>query len=270
MIAEVVAGLLVELGACTPARAWLAQAGSWDRAWDECPRYGWNGWLVWRLREREAISDAAFYGLLAKLARDVVDASGVDPAPYHAALDAYTAFIGSAGPERNVRWAEAESTSPRPTPPPTYAASSNTRRRSGAACSRPSPPASEESMHKNRTVRGFTVVELMTAAILLVFVALAGGIATKWCRSFNAGTIRGNAEGYARHYARQFKRWGTPVVACAGRDTDNNGYVSCTIAPAPGGPTEQIECAANVYDESDTSCRDPQMRSVQWPGGGSQ
>ena len=108
MIAEVVAGLLVELGACTPARAWLAQAGSWDRAWDECPRYGWNGWLVWRLREREAISDAAFYGLLAKLARDVVDASGVDPAPYHAALDAYTAFIGSAGPERNVRWAEAE------------------------------------------------------------------------------------------------------------------------------------------------------------------
>ncbi len=118
----------------------------------------------------------------------------------------------------------------------------------------------------NKHQHGFTLVEVI---IVLVIVSLVlGGVGaglSGGCATVTSGTVKEQAEGYARNYCRRFKRWSQPIVDCAGEDTDHNRYVSCTVAEAPGRPTEQIECPANFALENNTSCRVPMLRSVQWP-----
>lgn len=125
-------------------------------------------------------------------------------------------------------------------------------------------------MH-NRPIRGFTLVEF-AIVIVILFLLLAGlGWGLKaGCNSVTADTVRSRAEGYARNYCRRFKRWPSPVIDCAGVDTDGNQYVTCTVAERPGTPTEQIECPANFAVQNNTACRVPMVRSVQWPSGESQ
>ncbi len=118
----------------------------------------------------------------------------------------------------------------------------------------------------NKKQLGFTLVEVIIVVVIVAIVfagfaaSLGGG-----CSTVTAGTVKKQAEGYARNYCRRFKRWSSPVVDCAGEDTDHNRYVTCTVAEAPGRPTEQIECPAIFALENNTSCRVPMVRSVQWP-----
>lgn len=115
---------------------------------------------------------------------------------------------------------------------------------------------------------GYSTAEVIIAsAISAVVLAFLVGLAVtlSGCDTVTSGTVKSQAEGYARNYCRRFKRWSSPVVDCAGVDTDGNHYVTCTVAEAPGRPTEQLECPANFALENSTSCRVPMVRSVQWP-----
>lgn len=110
-------------------------------------------------------------------------------------------------------------------------------------------------MHKT-SQRGFSLVELV---IVFVVLAIIGGAAAASC-GIGAPARSSNATGYARDWARRFKGWSSPVIDCMGNDTDNNGYVTCTIGDGRG-QVEQIECAANTVIEINVGCR-PYARMI--------
>lgn len=74
------------------------------------------------------------------------------------------------------------------------------------------------------------------------------------------GIIYANVKSYDPGYARtQANQWSTQLgiqakgVTCAGRDTDGDGYVSCTVADLDG-KIHHIECASYTYN---SGCRAP-------------
>ncbi len=89
--------------------------------------------------------------------------------------------------------------------------------------------------------KGFTVTELMIAIAIfgILFAIITAGMSN-------------NNSGQAEHEARAFvkKMYSTPDanVSCMDRDTDANGYVSCTaVYPGVNGQMNMVpvECAAN-------------------------
>ena len=75
------------------------------------------------------------------------------------------------------------------------------------------------------------------------------------------GAHKGVAEGEARGWASEL---GLEIknVSCVEKDTDGDGYVSCTIVMADGVTTKNVECAgarstSNLIRNS--GCRDPKM-----------
>lgn len=105
---------------------------------------------------------------------------------------------------------------------------------------------------KSRVSRGFTLVELIIAiAVLGLIAVLVGSWLTKCSSS------RDEAEEEARSYAQKM---GMEIkgVSCMNLDTDDNGYVSCTLnviekdgktSPVP------IECASKWSFNND-GCRE--------------
>lgn len=80
---------------------------------------------------------------------------------------------------------------------------------------------------------------------------------------FGIGCIdhRPTAEAEARTWAKQMFGNDTVNISCASRDTDNDGYVSCTVSTrnTKGDVTlHPIECAA-MFTWND-GCRAPKMR----------
>lgn len=117
--------------------------------------------------------------------------------------------------------------------------------------------------------RGFTLIEFMIVLAIVCILLLV--VLGKGCTSIvTAPTIQSNATGYARDYARRFHRWSSPTIACAGEDSNHDGYVTCTIAQAPGTPTEQIRCPSNFVLEGNTTCHTVNVRNMQWGGNGDQ
>lgn len=108
-------------------------------------------------------------------------------------------------------------------------------------------------MRKHRREYGFTMAELVIGMVVLFVIA---GVAVG-ALGLGAPARSSHATGYARHWARRFKGWSTPVVECMGDDSDGNGYVSCTVGDGHGA-VEQIECAANTVN---TGCR-PYTRMI--------
>lgn len=108
---------------------------------------------------------------------------------------------------------------------------------------------------------GFVVICGVVFVFLFVF-----GLLFSTCAVNVTGVgpkhIKQHAETYATNYLHRFRGWNTPIVDCAATDTDNNGYVTCTVAESVGSQPIQIECAANIYLENTTNCRVPFMRNL--------
>lgn len=108
--------------------------------------------------------------------------------------------------------------------------------------------------------QGFTVMELI---IVVAILGILGAIC------FGGMSSCHNSKGKATEEAQTFAReMGMKVkgVSCAERDTDGDGYVSCTVSVDQGdGKTtlEALECAA-VWSRND-GCRmqKPAYRSPQ-------
>ena len=93
----------------------------------------------------------------------------------------------------------------------------------------------------NNKSRGFTLVELLiVVAIIGIIVVLAGGFIFNSCSS-----SKGTAEDEARKYGVSL---GLEVkgVSCTNRDTDGDGYVSCSISYIDNGKISimPVECAS--------------------------
>lgn len=89
--------------------------------------------------------------------------------------------------------------------------------------------------------KGFTVIELIIAIAIfgILFAIIAAGLSN-------------SNSGQAEHDAKAFvqKMYGAPdaKASCMDRDTDANGYVSCTaVYPGANGQMNMVplECAAN-------------------------
>lgn len=105
---------------------------------------------------------------------------------------------------------------------------------------------------RSRVSRGFTLMELIiVVAILGVFVTIAGFGITKCSSS------RDTAEEEARAYA---SKMGMTIkgVSCMNRDTDGDGYVSCTLNVVEKDGKENpipIECAAK-WSYNNDGCKE--------------
>jgi prepilin-type N-terminal cleavage/methylation domain-containing protein len=105
---------------------------------------------------------------------------------------------------------------------------------------------------KNRISRGFTLIELIIVMSILGFIVALAGFIFKSCSS-----SRNTAEEEARVYA---SKMGMTLkgVSCMNRDTDDDGYVSCTLNVIEKDGKENsipIECAAK-WSYNNDGCRE--------------
>lgn len=83
---------------------------------------------------------------------------------------------------------------------------------------------------------GFTLIELLIC-IVVILLCIAG------TATFISG--RGSsesAEAYALEHAEKLG-WSTSGIACAGADSDRDGYISCTVA-LEDGSVKELECGS--------------------------
>ena len=105
---------------------------------------------------------------------------------------------------------------------------------------------------------GFTLAEMM---IVFVIIVIFGTIVSAGCQSCGyADEARNRSNNDALAYVRELHpNWTEVRAACQSTDSDNDGYVSCTIvAKRPDGSETQdegIECRHSVYFDYARGCR---------------
>jgi len=111
---------------------------------------------------------------------------------------------------------------------------------------------------KNRQ-EGFTLSELMIVVVILFIVA---GVLFGFCSHLQDSKAKATDE--ARRFVSEM---GLTVkgLSCAERDTDGDGYVSCTVSVDDGdGRTrlEAVECAASWSHNEGCRLQKPMLRST--------
>lgn len=104
--------------------------------------------------------------------------------------------------------------------------------------------------------KGFTLIELMIVAsiISILVVVFAGALNRKDQSAYAAGE--------AKQFAANILGIPDANVSCMKYDTDNNGYVSCTIGSVTQTGqriVQSVECATESIFQSNEGCRMPQM-----------
>lgn len=107
--------------------------------------------------------------------------------------------------------------------------------------------------------RSFTEIMVMLAIGIIFLIVFAGTIGRGCISSTSSATEAAN-----RYVSTFHPDWSSPRVSCQGYDTDQNGYVSCTIG-APNHQPESIECPALVSFNSE--CRITRAQ-IQVPSNG--
>lgn len=91
-----------------------------------------------------------------------------------------------------------------------------------------------------RRTRGLTLIEIMIV-VAIVSIVFAGSLSLFGVNCGLQGSGE-HAEQEARSHAQKLG-WKVAGAACTGRDTDGDGYISCTVALEDG--TERaLECAS--------------------------
>jgi prepilin-type N-terminal cleavage/methylation domain-containing protein len=98
--------------------------------------------------------------------------------------------------------------------------------------------------------RGFTLAELMFV-VTIVSVVFVGVIAASCAGPEQKNSAKKEAAQWAKELGIEYSG-----ISCADYDSDNDGYVSCTIA-TKNGDTKPIECRG-AYSIGH-GCRDPKL-----------
>lgn len=109
---------------------------------------------------------------------------------------------------------------------------------------------------------GFTLVELI---IVLGIVVVIGSMFLNCDAATGfADERRARAENDAKTYVHELHpSWTNTRALCQSTDSDNDGYVTCTVISTANGvdtPEEGIECRASVYFDYVRGCRP--MRTI--------
>ena len=103
---------------------------------------------------------------------------------------------------------------------------------------------------------GFTLVELMIVVSIVGVIVGGGAYIFRSCQS-NADTAEVEAQAYA-------KKLGLEVVgvSCTDQDSDNDGYVSCSVSHRENGKLtiQPVECAKKWSTNS--GCKAPKLFGV--------
>lgn len=80
------------------------------------------------------------------------------------------------------------------------------------------------------------------------------GMTLGGCKMLTADTVKAHAQEDARTYVRTMHpAWTTPVVDRQGVDSDDDGYVRCTVGDGAN-TTEAIECRTSVVFNYQRGC----------------
>ena len=104
-----------------------------------------------------------------------------------------------------------------------------------------------------RTNRGFTLVELL---IVLVVIGIAFGIISVACGMNLSGRNHDHAEQEAKRYVSALVDAGIDArfVGCVDYDTDDDGYLACTVVI--GEQARTIDCAGDSLIADNHGCKD--------------
>lgn len=102
--------------------------------------------------------------------------------------------------------------------------------------------------------RGFTLFELMIVVGILAIFSGAAIFALRGCGIDNKATAEEEAMQYALSLGLN-----NPKATCTNVDTDNDGYVSCSISHKNDGKVEiiPVECAKKL--SRNNGCKQPQQ-----------
>ncbi len=101
--------------------------------------------------------------------------------------------------------------------------------------------------------KGYTLIELIiTIAVVLIGLTFVVGFVGN-CAGCNTADVPANARAWATSMGMK-----PTGVQCVTRDTDGDGYVSCTIR-SEDGKLQNIECAGGFLNINE-GCRIPKLQ----------